>query len=205
VAAGYVAGTVPSAYLVARAVHAQAVIEGARDSASEGDAHILLGEHAGNGALAVALVGDLGKAMLVAAAADRAGLEPEWKAATGLAVVAGHTFPFYARPFAARGITASAGVTLALLPGPMVVAGSILLAGKALGHTGPASTLGFASVPVTATLLGKPKAMVAMSAGVLGLILARRLVGIRQVVTRDGWPRALVRRLVFDSDRAAAE
>jgi glycerol-3-phosphate acyltransferase PlsY len=200
VAAGYLAGTVPSAYLVAQTLRVRRVVDEAYGSASEGDAHVLLAEHAGSVAAAAAIVGDLGKAALVALAADRAGLEPAWKAATGLAVVAGHTFPFYARPFAARGLTAASGVTLVFLPGPMVVTGSILLAGKALGHTGPASTLGFAAVPVLAALQGKPRALVAMGGAVFGLILARRLVGIGPVAARDGWPQALIRRLLFDAD-----
>jgi len=204
VAAGYLGGTVPSAYVVARTLRARRVIDEAYGSASEGDAHILLAAHAGSGAAAAAILADLGKAALVALAADRAGLDPAWKAATGVAIVAGHTFPFYARPFAARGLTAASGVTLVFLPEPMVVAGSILLAGKALGHTGPASTLGFAAVPVVAALQGKPRALVAMGGAVFGLILARRLVGIRPVAAREGCPRALLRRLLFDADRDAA-
>src|SRR5204862_178504 len=122
---------------------------------------------------AAAILGDLAKGAVVAAAARRAGLAPAWQAATGVSVVAGHAFPFHSRPFAARGLTAAAGVTLVLLPVPMVVAGSVLLAGKAMGHTGPASTIGFASVPLVAAIRGEPRAMVAMGAGVLGVILAR--------------------------------
>ncbi|MFL5798300.1 MAG: glycerol-3-phosphate acyltransferase [Actinomycetota bacterium] len=201
VGAGYLAGTIQFAYVVARVRDAQRVMAAASGDASERDAHVLLAAHAGSGAAAAAIIGDLAKAALVAIAADRSGLEPAWKAATGVAVVAGHAFPFYARPFAARGITAASGVTLVFLPWPMVVAGSILLAGKALGHTGPASTLGFAAVPVVAALQGKPRALVAMGGAVFGLILARRMVGIRAVAARDGWPQALLRRLLFDADR----
>jgi glycerol-3-phosphate acyltransferase PlsY len=204
VIAGYLAGTVPSAYVVARAIRAQDVIDGAHGSASEGDAHILLAAHSSATAALAAIIVDLGKSALVAVAAERAGLEPAWKAATGLAVVAGHAFPFYLRPFAARGITAAAGVTLVFLPGPMIVAGTVLLSGKAFGHTGPASTAGFALVPAVAALQRKPRALVAMGAGVFGLILARRLVGIRTVAARDGWARALTRRLLFDADLPTA-
>jgi hypothetical protein len=85
----------------------------------------------------------------------------------------------------------------------MVIAGSTLLAGKALGHTGAGSTIGFASVPVVAAAMGRPRAMVAMGAGVLAVILARRLVGVREAARRDGWLRSVTRRLVFDSDDPA--
>jgi glycerol-3-phosphate acyltransferase PlsY len=203
VAGAYLAGTFPSAYVVARALRAQSVIDEAFGSASEGDAHVLLVARSGLGPAVAAVVGDLAKGALVALAAERAGLSPAVKAATGVAVVAGHSFPFYARPFAARGITAAAGATLVYLPGPMAAAGVIILAGKLLGHTGPASTLAFSSVPVIAALQRKPRAKVAMGAGILGVILLRRMVGMRRVAARDGWRRALYRRLLFDADLPA--
>jgi len=203
VAGGYLAGTFPSAYVVAKALGAHSVVEKASGSASEGDAHVLLAARTGSGPAAAAIVGDLAKGALVALAAERAGLPSGLQAATGVAVVSGHSFPFYARPFAARGLTAAAGVTLVLLPAPMVVAGSIILTGKLLGHTGPASTLGFAAVPVVAAIQRRPKPLVAMGAGILGVIMLRRLVGIHRIATRDGWPRALYHRLLFDADLAA--
>ena len=200
VAGSYLAGTFPSAYVVAKAVRADDVIGAASGLASEGDAHVLLVANSGAGPGAAAILGDLAKGALVGLAAKRAGLSRGWKAAAGVAVVAGHSFPFYARPFAARGITAAAGVSLVLVPGPMVAGGAVLGVGKLLGHTGSASTVGFAVVPVVAALQRKPLALVAMSAGILAVILARRMVGIRPIAERDGWPRALFRRLLFDSD-----
>ncbi len=86
----------------------------------------------------------------------------------------------------------------------MVVAGSILLAGKAAGHTGPGSTLGFAAIPVVAAVRREPRPLVAMGAGVLAVILARRLVGLRPVAARDGWTVAVVRRFLFDADHTAS-
>ena len=204
VAAGYLAGTIPSAYVAARLSGARTVVDRASASGSGGDAHHLLASNAGPAVAAGAMAGDVAKAALVALAARRAGLEPGWRAATAVAAVAGHTFPFYARPFAGRGLAAAAGVTLVNLPAEMVIAGSVLLAGKALGHTGPGSTLGFAAVPVVAAVRGRPRAMVAMGACVFGIILARRLVGVRPGAARDGWATASARRLFFDSDDAAS-
>ncbi len=201
VVGGYLVGSIPAAYLVARATGARAVVELASADSSVADAHLLLAEHAGPAATAVAIGGDVAKAVVVAAAARRAGLTTGWRAATGVAVVAGHAFPPFARPFAGRGLAAAAGVTLVNLPLEMVVAGSVLLAGKALGHTGAGSTAGFTAVPVVAAATGRPRGMVAMGAGVLGVILARRLVGVGPVAREDGWIRSLARRLVFDADR----
>src|SRR5262249_39075856 len=135
VGAGYLVGAIPAAYVVARATGASAVLGQASATTSEGDAHLLLAEHAGSVATTLAIAGEVARGMLVAAAAGRAGLSDGWRATTGVAVVAGHTFPPFARAFAGRGLAAAAGVTLVNLPVPMVVAGSVLLAGKALGHT----------------------------------------------------------------------
>jgi glycerol-3-phosphate acyltransferase PlsY len=195
VAAAYLAGTFPSARVAARLAGLHE-LEGVEASTSEGDAHVLLGQQAGPVAAGAAMAADVAKAALVAAASKRAGLTPGWQAATGVAVVAGHAFPFHSREYAGRGLAAAAGATLVHLPGAMVVAGSILLAGKALGHTGAASTLGFATVPVVAAVQRRPRAFVAMGVGVFGVIMARRLQGLRPA---DG-PRAVLRRAVFDSD-----
>ncbi|HXJ66202.1 MAG TPA: glycerol-3-phosphate acyltransferase [Actinomycetota bacterium] len=200
VAGGYLVGAIPAAYLVARATGARDVLALASANSSDADAHLLLAEHAGAASTAVAMAGDVGKAMLVSAAAKRAGVSAGWRATTAVAVVAGHAFPPFARRFAGRGLAAAAGVTLVNLPAEMVVAGSALLAGKALGYTGAGSTVGFASVPAVAAVAGRPRSMVAMGAGVLGVILARRLVGIAPVAARDGWKRSVARRLAFDSD-----
>jgi glycerol-3-phosphate acyltransferase PlsY len=198
---GYLARTIPSAAIAARAVGARNVLERASATTSEGDAHLLLAAEAPPVASALAMASDVAKAALVMAAARRARLSPGLRAATGVAAVAGHAFPFYARRFAGRGLAAAAGVTLVELPGAMVVAGSVLVAAKAMGHTGVGSTLGFASIPVVAAALGRPRAVVALGAGVLGVILARRLMGIRDVAARDGWTKALANRLLLDLDR----
>jgi glycerol-3-phosphate acyltransferase PlsY len=200
VAAAYLVGTVQAPVVVARLRGRGETLAGAAADASEHDAHVLLAREAGPVAAGLAMAGDVAKGSLVAVAVARAGLEPSWRAAACVAVVAGHAFPFHSRAAAGRGLAAAAGVTLVNLPAEMVVAGSLLLAGKALGHTGAGSTVGFASVPAVAAVTGRPRAMVAMGAGVLGVILARRLVGVGPVARRDGWARSVARRLVFDSD-----
>jgi glycerol-3-phosphate acyltransferase PlsY len=205
VAGGYLVGTIPSALVAARITGSKSAMEGADPTTSAGDAHLLLAEDAGPMVSALAMFADFAKAALVAAAAERAGLEPGWRAAASLATVAGHAFPFHSRRHAGRGLAAAAGVTMVNLPGPMVVAGSVLLAGKALGHTGAGSTLGFAAVPVLAQAQRRPKAFVAMGCGVLGLILARRLQGSGRAPAPHGRARAVARRLLFDEDIAQGE
>src|SRR5206468_560515 len=77
-------------------------------------------------------------------------LPPAWVALVGLVLVLGYAFPLFARATAGRGLAASAGVLLALLPAPMVIGGVVILLGMLLHRTGPASTLGFALIPLAA-------------------------------------------------------
>jgi glycerol-3-phosphate acyltransferase PlsY len=200
VVGGYVAGTFPSTLVVARLRHASAVTEEAGRAAGETDAHVVMARHLGGGWTAVAATMDVLKGMLFVLLARTAGhVSPGWLAATGVAVVAGHSFPPYARDMAGRGMAATAGVYLALLPVEMVVAGVVIVAGAALRATGLASTIGLAIVPVLAALLGEPVAYVWMAVAILALIVVRRLEGVRGLI-RAGVPaaRAVVYRAVFD-------
>lgn len=201
VAGAYLVGTVQAPRVLARLRGDRDALAGASAEASERDAHVLLAEAGRPVDSVIAMAADVAKAGLVALAAERAGLEPAWRAAACVAVVAGHAFPFHSRDVAGRGLAAASGVTMIVLPGPMVAAGTSILAGKALGHTGLGSTVGFAAVPVVAAALRRPRADVAMGLGVLGVILARRLRGVRPVAERDGWATAVARRLLFDADR----
>ena len=197
----YAVGTFPSAYLVARVNRADEVTHAARRSASEGDAHVLIDKDVGKawGSLAAGL--DVAKGFVYALLAKYVGhLPPAWLGAVGVLVVVGHSFPFYLRSFAGRGLSAAAGVLLALAPISMVVAGLIIVAGYMSRATGPASTLGFALAPAVALAVGQPPAIAAMAACIFGAILLRRLAGVRDAAASVGWRRAIVRRLVFDAD-----
>ena len=198
----YLTGTFPSAYLVARAAGATEVIAVARRGASEGDAHVLLDRYAGKAWGAVAAALDVLKALTYALVTKYAAqLPPEWLAGVGVLLVVGHSFPFYLRAMAGRGLSAASGVLLALLPLGMVVAGVIIVFGYVTRSTGLASTAGFALTPVVALAQGAPSAIVVMAAIIFGLILLRRLVGVSEAAAVAGWPRALARRALFDADR----
>jgi glycerol-3-phosphate acyltransferase PlsY len=201
----YVVGTFPSAYLVARITGAREVVAAARSGASEGDAHVLIDTHVGKVWGAVAATLDVLKGFVYALLANTvAHLPPVWLAAVGVLLVVGHCFPPYLRSMSGRGLSAAAGVLLALLPLGMVVAGVVIVLGYVTRATGPASTLGFALTPVVALAQGASGAMAVMGAAIFGVILLRRLVGVSEAAARSGWPRALVRRLVFDADLPAA-
>jgi glycerol-3-phosphate acyltransferase PlsY len=123
-----------------------------------------------------------------------------WLSACGIAIVLGHAFPFYATRMAGRGLAAASGVYLVLLPWQMILAGVVILIGLRVKNSGLATTIGMASVPVAAAWQGQPHAFVAMAVIVLGLLMARRLEGVGEVI-RSGVPaaRAVLFRCLFDA------
>ena len=199
VVGAYLAGTLPSAYLVARARGLDDLIAQADRRSGEADAHILLAKRVGKGWAGVAAAADVLKALLFVAAAREVGkVPPRWLAAAGVALVLGHAWPPYLRRMAGRGISAAAGVYLALLPLQMVGMGALILAGVFLGFSGLATTIGLVLVPVGAAVQGQPAAFVVVSAVIAGLVALRRIEG---VAPGPGVPlgRAVVRRLLYDS------
>src|SRR5438093_12727208 len=115
-AGGYLAGTFPSTWIVARAKRATWIISAAGRASGETDPHILMARHLGVGWSALAATLDVVKGFVYVLASRELGNLPEaWLALTGVLVVVGHSYPFYARPMAGRGLAGMAGVLLVLL------------------------------------------------------------------------------------------
>jgi len=207
VAGAYLAGTLPSTLLVARlrwSRGGRGLVGEVRRGVGELDPHVLMTRHLGPRWAAAAAAMDVGKAVVVVAAARGiGGVPPGWLAGCGVAVVLGHTFPFYAARMAGRGLAAGAGVYLVLLPWEMVAAGAMILLGLALRNSGIATTIAMASVPAVAAWQGQPAAYVAMSAAILVVILARRLEGVGAVIRSGVSPaRAIAARCLLDATAA---
>ncbi len=201
VACAYLAGTLPSTWLVAKAARAGQVQSEARRRAGEADPHVLITKYLDWRWAALASTSDVLKGFLfILAARELGGLTSPWLAAAGVAVVLGHTFPPYLTRWAGRGLAASAGLLLVLLPVEMVIAGLLYLVGALLRASGLFSTVGFASIPLTAAIRGQPAAFVVMGVLILGILVVRRLEGVTSVV-RSGvpWRRAVLYRAVFDA------
>ena len=200
-AGGYLAGTFPSTWIVARAKRATGLLSAAGRSSGETDPHILMARHLGVGWSALAATLDVVKGFVYVLAAREWGNLPEaWLALTGVAVVVGHSYPFYARRMAGRGLAAMAGVFLVLLPVEMTICGLLIVVGGVTRTTGLATTVGVASVPVVAAVQGQPGSFVAMAAAIFAVILIRRLEGMGDVVRSGTNPlRAALYRGVFDS------
>jgi glycerol-3-phosphate acyltransferase PlsY len=201
VVGGYLVGTLPSTLIVARVRRATFLLASIGRTSGERDAHVVLWRQLGPGWTAAAATFDVVKAFVYLLVADHvAHLPPPWLALVGVATVLGYTFPFYARATAGRGLAASAGVYLVLLPVQMTVAGVLILVGVATRNTSLFSTVGMASVPVVAAIQGQPPEYVALGGAVFALIVLRRLEGVGEVIRRGVSPgRAILYRAVFDS------
>src|SRR2546423_13911282 len=111
VAVGYLAGTFPSAWLVATANRATGVLAASARSSGEMDPHILMAKHLGVGWTVVAATLDVLKGFFfVLLARDVGHAGQGWLALAGVMVVIGHCFPFYLRQMAGRGLAAASGV-----------------------------------------------------------------------------------------------
>lgn len=205
-AGGYLAGTFPSTWVVARANGAQSLVTAAARSSGETDPHILMTKHLGVGWTALASSLDVIKGFaFVLAAREWGRLDPGWLALCGVTVVVGHAFPFYLKQMAGRGLAAASGVYLALLPIEMTVAGLIIVAGGAARVTGLASTVAMATVPLVAAVQGQPGEFVAMAAAIFAIILIRRLEGLGEVTRRGISPaRAVLYRCLYDASEPPA-
>jgi glycerol-3-phosphate acyltransferase PlsY len=206
-AGAYLAGTLPSTLVAAKirgGAGGRNLLAEARREAGETDPHVLMTRHLGAAWSVGAMTVDVVKGFLFLLAARGFGdLDAAWLAMSGVAVVLGHAFPFYASQMAGRGMAAASGVYLALLPWQMVVAGVLIVIGIVVKNSGLATTIGMASVPVTAAWQGQPAEFVAMALVIFGLLLLRRLEGVGEVV-RSGVPvtRAVLYRCLFDASAA---
>jgi glycerol-3-phosphate acyltransferase PlsY len=200
-AGGYLAGTFPSTWIVAKTKHASGVLSAAGRTSGETDPHILMARHLGIGWTVLVATMDVLKAFVYVLAAREWGNVPDpWLALTGVTVVVGHAYPFYARQMAGRGLAAMAGVFLVLLPVEMTICGLIIVVGGVTRTTGIATTVGVASVPVVAAVQGQPGEFVAMGSTIFAVIMIRRLEGVGEVVRAGTSPvKAVLYRCLFDS------
>jgi glycerol-3-phosphate acyltransferase PlsY len=202
IAVAYWVGTIPSPYLVARLGRRNDIIAEMRRQDSPGDAHFLVARKMSGALGGLAIVLDILKGFIPALIARASGEDPGTLAWVGVAAVAGHSYPPYFRRSGGRGLTTAAGVSLVIVPKAMVGSGVIALAGT-LGKLGGFGTsVGFGLLPIFALMFGYQATLVAMTAGIVGLIMIRRLEGLEED-RREGVPipRAILGRLLFDLPR----
>lgn len=111
VALGYLLGSIPTAYLMARAWGQDAFALGTRNP---GAANVF--RTVGRVPGAFALLGDAGKGVLAVVAADLLGVDGAWRVLAGAAAVLGHLHSVFLGFRGGGGLATTLGVTLAVLP-----------------------------------------------------------------------------------------
>src|SRR5438874_3582804 len=202
----FVAGTLPSPYLIAWLARRTDVIREMRRQDSPGDAHFLVTRKISKPLGVLAMVLDVLKGFIPALVAVRAGEGVTTVSLVGVAAVAGHSFAPFLRKTGGRGLTTAAGVSLAIIPWAMVGSGVIALGGTIAKKGGFGTSVGFGLLPVFALLIGYPGGFVLMAVGIVALIAIRRLEGLDED-RRDGVSigRAVVGRLLFDPPRGGQD
>lgn len=134
--------------------------------------------------------------------ARRAGQPGGVQALAGLAGVVGQDWNVCFGLRGGRGLTHSIGVLLALAPETLPSLAALGVAGLASGQVPLGMLAGFATAPLIAASAGQPQAVVAATAGLVAIAVAKRLEANGEPLPADQ-PRAvtLLRRLLFDRDR----
>ncbi|MFA5786318.1 MAG: glycerol-3-phosphate acyltransferase [Actinomycetota bacterium] len=199
VAGAYLLACFPSSIVMALAAGRREIVAEMSRGDSKADAHYLLRTNGMGGLATAAVCVDIlkvGVPLLAARLLD----VPEWTlAGMAVAAVLGSTWPFAWRRAAGRGLSATAGACLVIMPPAMFLAGAITGLGTLAKRSGVASTIGFSLLPAAGWAMGEPWERVAASGAMLIMVGGRRLEGWRGDVASGLRPwRVLVNRLVHD-------
>ncbi len=136
-----------------------------------------LAAHLGKGRAAVAFFADCAEEAAAILVTRALGWGDVWEAAAGLAVIAGHNWPFFLRFQGGRGMAMALTGTLILVPYGGLVLVSFLTLGVCTRRTAEMNLLALALLPVLAWRWGRPAGDLAFTLGVLGMALLRRAQG----------------------------
>jgi glycerol-3-phosphate acyltransferase PlsY len=185
---GYLTGSVPFAYLLARRVGIDVRVAG---SGNVGAANVLRTTGTGRAMLVMGL--DVAKGALAVLLAGLANAGVTLTALAAAAAVVGHIYPVWLRFHGGKGVAVAAGVFVVLTPvATALAAGLFLLIVGATRYVSLGSIAATIALPPAAWLTGEPKAVVAAAAGTGALILFRHRGNISRL--RSGTERRMGRR-----------
>ncbi|MBI4339097.1 MAG: glycerol-3-phosphate acyltransferase [Chloroflexi bacterium] len=181
-ALGYLLGSIPVAYLVARVRGVDVFQTG---TGNPGAANVF--RKVGRGPGLVVLAGDVLKGAVPVVAAQIAGVTGWWALGAGLAALAGHWYPVFLRFRGGAGLATAIGEGYALMPLPSLVGTLPALAWLAWRRdTGTTAAVGFPVFFVSALLLKEPPLLALAICVLPALALAReRLLPRVGMVRRD--------------------
>lgn len=166
---GYLAGSVPFAFLLARRAGIDVRIVG---SGNVGAANVLRTTGTGRALIVMAL--DVAKGAAAVACAYMANGGAALAALTGVAAVVGHVYPIWLRFRGGKGVAVAAGAFAVLTPWATAVAAAVFLAiVSTTRYVSLGSIAASLALPPTAWLVGAPLAVVAAASASATLILFR--------------------------------
>ena len=174
---GYLTGSVPFAFLLARRVGIDVRVAG---SGNVGAANVLRTTGAWRGAAVMALDVAKGSAAVLLASVTNAGVT--LTAIAAAAAVVGHIYPVWLRFHGGKGVAVAAGVFAILTPlATAIAAGLFLLIVSITRYVSLGSIAATLALPPAAWLSGEPGAVVVAAAGTGALILFRHRGNIRRL------------------------
>jgi acyl phosphate:glycerol-3-phosphate acyltransferase len=175
--AGYLAGSVPFAFLLARRVGIDVRKAG---SGNVGAANVLRTTGAWRAVSVMAL--DVSKGAVAVFVADMA-LGASLAALAGVAAIVGHIYPVWLRFVGGKGVAVAAGVFLALTPSATAIAFAVFLITvwitRYVSLGSAAATL---TLPPAAAMLGAGDPVVGAAGGSAALILFRHRANLRRLL-----------------------
>ncbi len=185
VAASYLLGSIPTAYLMGWTLRGIDIRTVGSGNVGATNVFRTIGKMAGISTLLI----DTAKGFLaVELALIYCGGE-FWPLVAGIAAVAGHSWSLWVNFRGGKGVATSAGVFLALLPGPMGVA--LLVFAAAFGvsrRVSVGSILAAGALPLAALFLGSPPARVILSVILSIVVIVRHIPNIRRLLRGEEPP-----------------
>lgn len=176
---GYLAGSVPFAFLLARRAGIDVRVVGSRNV---GAANVMRSTGAGRAVAVMAL--DVAKGAAAVAFANLTSGGAALAAATGAAAVVGHVYPVWLRFHGGKGVAVAAGAFAVLTPLATALAAVLFLMTVWMTrYISLGSIAATAVLPPVAWLLGAPLAVVVAAAGTAALILFRHRTNLRRLWT----------------------
>ena len=204
IAGGYLLGSVPMAYLVAKWSRGIDVRE--YGSGNVGASNLLRLTSRKTGIPVV--IFDLGKGMLMVWAAQVLGLGIAGEAAAGLAAITGHCWPIFLRFNGGRGALTALGIAIILPlingfpPWEIIISLAFVAAGAFIIHNFPLGVfVGVTALPLTSWAFDRPLSIILGFLALFLVIVIRRLTAPRSPLAKSVTRRQLIiNRLLFDRD-----
>ena len=176
---GYLAGSVPFAFLLARRRGIDVRVAG---SGNVGAANVLRTTGAWRGVIVMSL--DVAKGIGAVAIAHMLAGGTALMALTGAAAIVGHVYPVWLRFHGGKGVAVAAGVFTMLSPGATAMAAALfLLIAWVTRYVSLASIGATLALPPATWILGAPLSVVLVAAGTAVLILFRHRANWRRLRT----------------------